>query len=185
MKVCDEKADIKSLHFLPPENKKVFRSPHHKAGKLVAQKLLYVVRLLCCYGDSHGVDAGLYQDSLPLVPGDGDGVEEELCRLPHLHCRLVVSLHLLAGEIAQTQRGLQRPLNTEQVETQRTRLESRKVSHPASAPPSLYPPIVGSLSGPVRVVQGAQTVQASAGSDTGAEHHLRGERLRGSSPRSV
>ena len=78
VKVCDEKADIKSLQLLPPENQKVLRPPHHKAGKLVTQKPLDVVCLLCCYGDSHRVDGGLYQHLLSFIPRDGDGVEEDL-----------------------------------------------------------------------------------------------------------
>ena len=61
------------------------------------------------------VDAGLDEDPLLLVPGHDDGVEEQLGRLLDLDLWLVVPLHLLAREVLQTHRGLQRPLHTQQV----------------------------------------------------------------------
>ena len=87
-----------------------------------------------------------------------------------------MSLHLLTGEIPQAESRLQRPLNTEQVETQGTGLENRNVSErvpPSLSPPAIYPLIVLSLPGPVVVVQTGQAVQAGAGPDTGAEDDLR------------
>ena len=64
------------------------------------------------------VDARLDQNPLLLIPGDHDGVEKELLGLADLYLRLVVPLHLLAGEILEAHRGLQSPLNTEQVRLQ-------------------------------------------------------------------
>ena len=87
-----------------------------------------------------------------------------------------MSLHLLTGEIPQAESRLQRPLNTEQVETQGTGLENRNVSErvpPSLSPTAIYPLIVLSLPGPVVVVQTGQAVQAGAGPDTGAEDDLR------------
>ena len=66
-------------------------------------------------GDADGVDGGLDEDALLLVPGDDDRVEEHLGRLAHLDLGLVVPLHLLTREVLQTHRGLQRPLHTQQV----------------------------------------------------------------------
>ena len=64
------------------------------------------------------VDTGLDQDPLLLVPGDDDGVEEELLGLPDLYLRLVMSLHLLAGEVLHTHRSLQRSLDAQQIRLQ-------------------------------------------------------------------
>ena len=118
IKIRDEEADIITLDLLPPENEEVLGPPHHEAGELVAEKPLDVVCLLDCDGDSHRIDARLYENFLSLVPGDDDGVEENLRRLLDLYLRLVVSLHLLTGEVLQTHGGLQGPLDTDEVGVQ-------------------------------------------------------------------
>ena len=46
VKVGDEKADVVALNFLPPQDDKVFRPPHHESHELVAEQLLYIVGLL-------------------------------------------------------------------------------------------------------------------------------------------
>ena len=69
------------------------------------------------------VDTRLDQDSLLFVPGDNDRIEEELLGLPDFDLGLVVSLHLLAGEVLQTHRGLQSPLDAQKIGLKGCRLK--------------------------------------------------------------
>ena len=112
------------LNLLPSENDKVLGPPHHEPGELVGQQLLYLVRLLDGDRDPDGVDGGLDEDPLLLVPGDDDGVEQHLRRLLHLDLGLVVALHLLRGEVLQAHGRLQRALHRKQVRLQGGRLEN-------------------------------------------------------------
>jgi hypothetical protein len=56
-----------------------------------------------------------YQDSLLLIPGNDDRIKEKFRRLLDFDLGLVVSLHLLAGEVLQTHGSLQGPLHGQQV----------------------------------------------------------------------
>ena len=99
VEVRDEEADVVALNLLPPEDDEVLCSPHHETHELVTQKFLDVVSLFDGDRNSNRVNAWLYQDPFLLVPGDDHGVEEELWRLLDLDLWLVVSLHLLTGEV--------------------------------------------------------------------------------------
>ena len=50
----------------------------------MAEELFDVVGLLDGDGDADGVDGGLDEDALLLVPGDDHRVQQRLLRLPHL-----------------------------------------------------------------------------------------------------
>ena len=115
MKVCDEKADVVALNLLPPQDDEVLCSPHHEAHEHPAEQAVNVVQLLDGDGDPHRIDAGLYQNFLLLVPGYDNRVQKQLRRLLDLNLRLVVSLHLLTGEVLEAHGGLQGPLDTQQV----------------------------------------------------------------------
>ena len=118
VKVGDEETDVIALNFLSPQDDKVLRPSHHESHEHLAQEGVDIVQLLDGDGHPHGVDAGLYHDPLFLIPGDDDGVEQELRTLLDLHLRLVVSLHPLTGEVLHTHCRLQRPLHTDQVGVQ-------------------------------------------------------------------
>ena len=56
------------LNLLSSENDKVFRPPHHESHELVTEQSLNLVGLFDGNGHSDGVDRGLDQNSLLLIP---------------------------------------------------------------------------------------------------------------------
>ena len=85
----------------------------------LTQKFLNVVGLFDGDRNSNRVNARLYQDPFLLVPGDDHRVEEELWGLLDLDLRLVVSLHLLTGEVLRRKELSPRILWTRQKLTSR------------------------------------------------------------------
>ena len=53
VKVGDEKADVVALNFLPPQDDKVFRPPHHESHEHLAQEGVDIVQLLDGNGHPH------------------------------------------------------------------------------------------------------------------------------------
>jgi len=63
--------------------------------------MLNLVCLLDLYADSNGIDAGLNQDLLVLIPSDDKWVEDDFGSPPGLNLRSIVSFGGLGCEVAQ------------------------------------------------------------------------------------
>ena len=105
MEVGDEEGDIVALNGFAAEDEEGLSALGQETGELVNEDTLDLVGLLDADADADAVDAGLDEDTLVLVPGDGQGVQQDLGGGLGLDLGDIVTLGGLGGEIGQTQGG--------------------------------------------------------------------------------
>jgi hypothetical protein len=64
------------LNRLPPQDKKGLCALRQESRELVHKDMLNLIRLLDLDADSNAIDAGLDQDALVLISGDGERVQQ-------------------------------------------------------------------------------------------------------------
>ena len=105
VEVGDEERDIVALDGLATQDEEGLGALGEEAGELVDEDALDLVGLLDTDADTDAVDAGLNKDTLVLVPGHGQGVQQDLWGGLGLDLGYVVALRCLGGEVGQAQGG--------------------------------------------------------------------------------
>lgn len=110
-------------NWLSAQDEERFGSLCQESRKLVYQDVLDLVGLLDLQAYADRVDAGLDEDSLVFVSGDGQRGEEDLGGGLGLDLRDIVSLGRLGCEVGERQRSSQAATHALQVRSQRLRLQ--------------------------------------------------------------
>src|SRR5437762_12376626 len=101
VEIRDQKADVVSLHRLPPQYEKGLGALRQEPGELVHEDILNFIRLLDTDADADRVDGGFDQDPLVLVARDREWVQEEFRGAGGFNLGDVVTFDGLRGEVAE------------------------------------------------------------------------------------
>jgi hypothetical protein len=115
VEIGNEEADIISFDRFPPQDVEALGALSQEAGELVYENVLNLIGLLDLDAYPYTVDRGLNIDSLVLVAGYGERVEDDFGGAGGFNLRDIVSLGSLRGEIRQRERGGQRGAHALQV----------------------------------------------------------------------
>jgi hypothetical protein len=90
---------------LPPQDEERLRSLGQEPRELVYQNVLNLIRLLYPYADTHAVHRRLDEDTLLLVPRNGQWVEDEFGRGIRLDFGNIVPFAGLRCEVGKREGG--------------------------------------------------------------------------------
>lgn len=96
------------LDGFPSQNEERFGALCQEAGELVDQDVFDLVCLLDSNADTDAVDGGLDQDTLVLVAGNGQGVQEDFGRGLSFDLGDIMAFGCLGSEVGQRHGGRQR-----------------------------------------------------------------------------
>lgn len=99
VEVCNEEGDVVSLDGFPSQNEERLGTLCQEASELVDQDMLNLVCLLDSDADADAVDAGLDEDALVLIAGDGQRVEKNFGRGLGFDLGDIVTFRRLRGEV--------------------------------------------------------------------------------------
>lgn len=123
MHACDAGAlSGTHLDWFPPQDEESLGSLGQESGKLVDQDVFDFVGLLDLDADAHTVDAGLDEDSLVLVSGNDQGVQQNLGGGLGFDLRDIVSFGGLGSEVGQAEGGCHAAPDTFEVGAEGLRL---------------------------------------------------------------
>ena len=102
VEIGDEEGDVVALNGFAAEDEEGLGALGQETGEFMNEDTLDLVGLLDADADTDAVDAGLDENTLVLVPGDGQGIQQNLGGGLSFNLGYIMTLGGLGGEIGQT-----------------------------------------------------------------------------------